>query len=310
MTPLAIALNLIHKADKITLLTHYKPDPDGISACAALDHILRKMGKTVQAVYPTLPDLIIKRQPLDVQVNTHTLQPDLLIACDTANYDRLYYPDIFKNIPLINIDHHISNSIQGTVNIVNGVAASTCEELFYLAQEWFGELFDTYTAECLLYGILYDTQVFRTQMTTARTMDSAMGCINRGANLFSLSRELLTHKHATMIKLWGEVLGRLVIDESKNAAWAQVHVEDLKRHNLDQDAMAGFVNFMADTSPLDVLIVFQETPDNKTKVSIRSKKRDINALAQQFGGGGHKNAAGVLMPMPIKEAVAALTGAV
>jgi len=301
------AWQLIQSATNITLLTHYKPDADGVSACAALDIVLRKMGKTVQAVYPTKPETNLSRQPQDSLVAHHTLTPDLIIACDTANYERLYYPEAFHRVPLINIDHHVSNSIMGVVNIINPAAASTCEELFYLFMIWCPELIDAAVAECLLFGILYDSQVFHTQSTTARTLRTAAACIDYGVNMFALSRELLANKTPTMIHLWGDILQSATIDTEKQAAWAVVRQADLKRHGVTLDSIVGLNNFLAEIALIDVTILFCEAEDGSTKISLRSKTRDVNLLAGRLGGGGHKNAAGLGMKMPIDQAVATLT---
>jgi phosphoesterase RecJ-like protein len=301
------AWQMIQAATNITLLTHYKPDADGVSACAALDLILRKMGKNVQAVYPTKPETSLSRQPQDVLVASHTLTPDLLIACDTANYERLYYPEAFHRIPLINIDHHVSNSITGVINIINPAAASTCEELFYLLMIWCPELIDSAVAECLLFGILYDTQVFHTQSTTARSLRTAAACIDYGVNMFALSRELLSNKTPTMIKLWGDILQAATIDTEKQAAWAVVRQADLKRHGVTLDSIVGLNNFLAEIALIDVTVLFCEAEDGSAKISLRSKTRDVNQIAQRLGGGGHKHAAGLAMKMPVDEAVAKLT---
>ena len=307
---LSHAWQAIQEAKIIILLTHYKPDADGISACAALDHVLRRMGKTVQAVYPSKDESALKRQPLDVQIAQHTVTPDLLIACDTANYDRLYFPEEFKTIPLINIDHHISNALQGIVNIVNPDAASTCEELFHLLMGWCPDLVDKYTAECLLFGILYDTQVFHTQSTSARVLKTAAACLEHGVNMFYLSRELLAHKDPRFLPFWGKALQSIKMDTKKQVLWVIVRQADLHASGLEMDALVGLNNFIAESSPLDTTITFYEDEQGRTKVSLRSKTRDVNKIAGLFGGGGHTRASGVLMAMPIDEAVEKLITAI
>jgi nanoRNase/pAp phosphatase (c-di-AMP/oligoRNAs hydrolase) len=102
-----LAWKMIQEASKITFLTHYNPDADGVSACAALAHVAVQKGKQIEAIYPTEPKLFIKRQPEVVLINEHKQIPDLIIICDSANYERVYYPEVFTQIPSINIDHHI-----------------------------------------------------------------------------------------------------------------------------------------------------------------------------------------------------------
>lgn len=293
------AWELIKQAQKITLLTHQKPDADGISACAALCAVLEKMGKKVEAIYPDKPESSLKRAPSNISIGKHQQIPDLLIACDTANYDRLYFPKDFHAIPLINIDHHISNRLNGVCNIVNAAVSSTCELLYNLFCIWDESCIDTHVANCLLFGLLYDSQVFHTQATTSQTLRVAAQLIDHGADLFQLKTELLTNKNPEIIKLWGEVLLHIQISPSGKAAWVGVTQADLKKYNLTSASLVGFSNFLWEISGIDITLVFYETSSGHTKVSLRSKVSDVNELASHFGGGGHKNAAGILSDRPM-----------
>ncbi len=297
------AWQLIQKAHKITLLTHYNPDGDGISACAALAHILEKQGKSIETVYPTKTEEDIKRQPKNILIGTHQQFPDLIITCDTSVYERLYFPDIFKGIPLINIDHHLNNKIQGIVNFVSVDISSTCELLYLLLQQWFPDQINTYVSECLLYGILYDTQVFYNQATHPSTLRVTADLIDHGADLFMLQQELLCNKSPQIIKFWGELLSSVTITPDKKAAWIIITQQDLKGRGLTLSATVGFSNFLAQLSGIDITILFYESEDGKTKVSLRSKISDVNTFANQFGGGGHKNASGITSSKLIAEMV-------
>ena len=90
----------INKAKKITILIHFRPDGDAISSCAALSSILEKEGKQVESIYPSKPEFIFKRQPKNILINKHKQIPDLIIALDTANYERLYFPKEFSGVVL------------------------------------------------------------------------------------------------------------------------------------------------------------------------------------------------------------------
>jgi phosphoesterase RecJ-like protein len=301
------AWRMIEQATHITLLTHDKPDADGISACAALDHLLAKLGKTVETIYPSTPERDQSRQARTVFINKHQQIPDLIIACDTANYKRLYYPDAFKSIPLLNIDHHISNSIAGTCNLVNAAASSTCEELVLIIRAWGPLLIDTQIAECLLFGMLYDGQVFQTQAITSTTLRLAADLMDRGANLYELKTELLTDKDPKIIKLWGAVLSSIRISANGKAAWARITQADLHAAGVGLPGLVGLVNFLNQISEVDVTALFYEKDANCTKVSLRSRTADVNAVAAKFGGGGHKFASGIEMNKPIDEAIALVT---
>jgi len=298
---LAGAWQLIQKAKKITLLTHKKPDADGVSACAALAHLFEKQGKQIEAIYPSPAEFGIKRQPNNIQINKHIQIPDLLIVCDTANYDRMYYPEEFKKIPLINIDHHVSNSITGTYNFVSPKAASTCDYLFLILKLWDVTCIDKYISECLLFGILYDTQVFQTQNTQVETLRIAADLIDYGADLYALKTELLSDKDPKIIKLWAKVLSSITFTPSGKAAYAVVTYTDLEALDTKPAGLTGFINFLAQISDIDVTAIFYESEPGLTSASLRAKVTDVNALANKFGGGGHKFAAGITSKKPIHE---------
>ncbi len=297
------AWNEIKKTNKITFLTHYKPDGDGISACAALSHICEHLCKDIETIYPSKAEFEFKRQPKNILINKHKQIPDLIIVCDTANYERMYFHPDFEMIPMINIDHHISNTINATFNFVDGDSSSACEILYELIKEWNNDLFDQYVAECLLMGILYDSQVFHTQSVTSQTLRVAADLIDLGANLFELKTELLANKDPKIIKLWGQILQNVQIAPKGNCAWTKLTQEDMKKFGVTPKCLIGFNNFLSSLSNIDVTLIFYETKDGKTKVSLRSKKADVNLLASKFGGGGHKNAAGILSEKPIDELI-------
>lgn len=286
------AWKLFAQANTITLLTHSRPDADGISACAALSYVACIMGKSVETIYPTKSELPIKRHGANVRINTHTLTPDLLIVCDTANYERFYYPQEFHEIPLINIDHHISNSINGTINFIKPESSSTCEMLTIILETWNSSWFDSYLAECLLMGILYDTQIFRIPSTTAETLRVAAMLMEYGASLFNLKTELLSHKNPAIISLWAKVLKSIEIIPEINTAIAHVKKEYMV-DNCAPSSLIGFNNFLSEISDVDVTLLIYDAEDGTTKVSLRSKVADVNALAHVYGGGGHKHASGI-----------------
>lgn len=310
------AKKLIDNAQRVTLLTHYNPDGDGVSACAALAHFLIEQGKSVETIYPTKLEEVIVRQPANVLINKHQQQPDLLIALDTSVYKRLYYPEAFKNIPLITIDHHRNNEIKGTVNFVTTEVSSTCELLYLLFMHWAPSQegshqpnITTYIAECLLYGILYDTQSFYNNATTPVTLRLAGELMQyHKADIFQLQRELY-NKKPNIIIFWGHLLQTMQLSTSQKAAWVSITQETLRTYNMDIRTVAGFSNFFAQLLDVDVTVLFYELTDGTSKASLRSKKADVCTLANRFGGGGHTNASGITSDMPFTELVSRVTKA-
>ena len=300
-TELAAAWSLIIKAQAIALLTHTKPDGDGISACAALSSLLKKMGKHCETIYPTEADFAFSHEPQAIQINNHTFLPDLLIACDTANYERLYFPESFRVIDLINIDHHRANSITGVYNFVDPNASSTCEVLYELLLAWCPSLLSGWEANALLTGLLYDTQIFQTNSTTSKTLETAAQLIAQGASLIERKDELLKSKSPGIVLFWGALLSSVRFTQDQETAWLCITQKMLHEYQVTISSLIGFVNFLSSISSVDTTILLYETEDGYTKVSLRSRYKDVNKLAQGFGGGGHKNASGITSKKPIDE---------
>jgi phosphoesterase RecJ-like protein len=297
----------IQKAKSITLLTHFKPDGDGISGCAALEHILNKLGKKVETIYPNESLFKFKRKSKNLLINKHKQKPDLLIVVDTANYERMYYPDQFEKIVIINIDHHVSNSIEGKYNFIDPDTSSTCEILFVLFEKWCEKLIDKYVAECILFGILYDTMVFQSQSIYPQTLRICAKLMEYGANFYQLKNELLANKDPKIFALWGKVLSNIKISKSGKAAWACITQDDLKKYKVTPTSLIGFDGFLSQISKVDISLIFYQTEFGKTKVSLRSKKTDVNKFAAKFGGGGHKNAAGIMSDVPMAKLIKEIT---
>lgn len=278
-----------------------------MASCATLSYIFNNLNKKVETIYPNEPEFDFKRKPKNLLINKHKQTPDLLIALDTANYERMYFPQEFKDIPLINIDHHISNTLKGKFNFIVPETSSTCEILFEFIKQHNIKLIDKYAAECLLSGILYDSLVFCTQSTYPQTLRISADLMDMGADLYKLKTEIMANKDPNIIKLWGDILSNIKITPNKKAVWACITQKDLEKYNLQLKSLIGFNNFLSQIAQVDVTLLFYEMKSGKTKVSLRSKKTDVNKLASKFGGGGHKNAAGIVSDIPIKKLAKEIT---
>ena len=295
--------DLIQKSEKIALLTHRNPDGDAIGSCFALDKFLKKFDKKTEIIYPTEPEFEYKRYAKQFLVDKHSQTPDLIICCDTATFDRLYWPKEFSEIPLINIDHHISSTINGKFNFIEGDVSSASELLFFVLSEWDFESIDINIAEDLLFGIMSDSQAFHTKATTAQTFRVVANLVDLGANMFQIKNEIFSNKSSDVIKLWEFLFKRIEIDKNKKAVWSYLTQEDLKSLNLQLNATVGFINFLSEVSDIDVSMFFYETDEGESKVSLRSKEYDVNKLASKFGGGGHINAAGILSDKSLQKLI-------
>lgn len=295
----------LRSAPRVVILTHANPDADAVASLLALKAVLEHHGQPVEGVVGdgALPD------PLRFLPGADTLgspdqidiaQTDLLVTVDCADEMRvgpLYdeHPDWFDgSVPLVNIDHHVTNTRFGTTNLIDPEAAATCEVLTMLFLT-VGITIDADLATCLLAGMQGDTLGLRTPSTTSRTLRISAELLDRGADLDTVVDHLFRVKPFSTIKLWGLVLNRA--ERLGDLVWTQITPEILAESEAVAAEGEGIVNFLAGTKGSRVAALLYEQPDG-WRISLRSVREDVDVaeLARLYGGGGHSRAAGCRIP--------------
>lgn len=298
-------LEKLNLSERVALLPHYSPDADALSSVFALAALCKARGIETEIISPggTASPLPYQHPSL---LSYHSAQPDLIIICDTAAQRRVYLPPAFESIPTAVIDHHVTHDITGDYFLQVSHASSTCEVLTELFAFWEVPL-TSEIATMLLYGLLADTQTFRTSNTTAATLGCAQKLITAGAPLQDLVQAQIVHTTPAIITLWGELLARASFSLSNQSTWTIATHALLAENNCTPDSLAGFINTYSSLTTIDVCILFTYDTEGRSKVSLRSKQTNVHALAARFGGGGHINAAGITSTRPLMELVREIT---
>lgn len=298
------ALERLTRASTVLMPTHPNIDADGLATPLALMHMLDRRG--VRAV-PLVSDGEIPRSlhflPGIERVRLYGVDPlpeyDLLCLLDASDRKRLggFYNDdptrIEGGVPIINIDHHVTNERYGDVAIVDPRATSTSEVMFRLMQLW-GEPLSPTIAQCLLAGIYGDTLALRTEGTTPETMRIAADLIEAGANPAPVIEGLFILKPPSTVCLWERALSH--VHTTGGLIWTEVTESDLAECNARRSESEGIVNFLLGTEGTQVAAILYEQTDG-WRVSMRSLPPvDVAAISAVFGGGGHPRAAGCSLP--------------
>ena len=156
---------------------------------------------------------------------------DLVIVLGSADKESLgkiyeENPDIFYEVPVINIDHHAENDNFGQLNIVDITASSTSEVLTDLLQKIGEKNIDETIAENLLTGIIDATNSFQKKNTTPKSLRIAAALMAKGADQQKIIRYLYKTQPFHLLKLWGRVMARLFWEDDMGLAWAPVYIED------------------------------------------------------------------------------------
>ncbi len=291
------AKDLINRAQRVFLIAHVEPDGDTIGSTLALAHVLRKMGKNCTlACADPIPEAFSFLRGVRELGTARITNEDLIIAVDVSHPDRFgkayeHVPSL--DIPILNIDHHMTNPMFGTVNVVRTEAAATAEIVFDLLDHW-GVPLDPLVATYLLTGLVTDTRSFGTSSTTPRTLDVAAQLMRAGASLSDIVENAFRKKELATLRLWGKILDQTQLDGQLVWSVNTLDMQDLCQAQSDDED--GIVNLLVTACEAKAAIVFKEKEKGQIGISIRSRPGvDISPIAVHFGGGGHPQAAGSLL---------------
>jgi phosphoesterase RecJ-like protein len=288
-------LRLIGQANRILLIGHVAPDGDCIGSLLGMAHALNVLGKQADlACADPLPAQFDFLAGFGLISRDAEDECELIISLDCSDIQRMgsaYHPAAFARVPLINIDHHLTNVHFGTVEWVDTTAAATAEMVYELVEEMAVPV-SVDMATCLLTGIATDTRGFRTPTTTVRTMSIATRLMQAGASLSQICDLALDRRPLAVIRLWTDVLAGLQL--RGRVIWSAITRDMRARHGLTMDDDAGgLASFMLSAPEADIAVVFDERPSGKIDVGFRSIAGvDVARVAVQLGGGGHPQASG------------------
>jgi phosphoesterase RecJ-like protein len=280
---------LLSQYEKVTILTHLNPDADTIGTALGIYGILKNSGKRVEVVnYHTNLPINLDFLPYFVKIkNQIDFDDSLIIACDTGSIDRLGFS--LDSREIINIDHHKSNTMYGTVNVVDAMAVSASEVAYKLFKDEFEITKDS--ATCFYTALLSDTQYFTTSSVRNDTFDIASNLMECGVNISEVVFNLKQRRSLSSLRILSSTLDTLDLYKDAEVIFMYVSQDKLLEAGANILDVVGIVDYGISLVTTRLSIVLVELED-AIRVSMRSKDIDISSLAIKFGGGGHKNAAG------------------
>ena len=291
--------SLISAAQRIQLVTHIDPDGDAIGSLLGLGWLLRAQGSqvalTCESPVPSLCAWLPGSEEIGPSSRTASFSHDLAISLDCSDPQRTGQPPLTGpgplSVPLINIDHHITNTNFGTVNLVDPGCVATAQLVLELADA-FGWHLSQPAALCLLTGIVTDTRGLRTSNVDAQVLRAVLRLTEAGALLAEITRRTLDQRPLSIVRRWGEAIGGLQLDDG--ILWTEVTGDMLKRWPSSEDGMTGLSNFLAGVREARVIAVLAEREDEHTvDVGLRAAPGyDVSGIALRLGGGGHPQASG------------------
>ena len=294
LTTRAHVASEIRKRQRFVITSHLRPDGDAIGSSLAMAYALRELGKEVRVVFRDEPPPPLQVFPgvNGIEVTGHVDDPgDAVIVMESGDLKRTGVEGLAGGF-VINIDHHLGNSMYGSLNWFDLSAAACGEMVFDLVKE-LGVALTPEIATHVYVAILTDTGSFHYSSISPRTFDICRQCVEAGVDPPWVARSIFDSNNLGRLKLFGRVLSQMELDPTGRLATVYVDRKLARDCGGTYEDTEGLINLPLTVKEIQAVVFFKENATNDWRISMRSKGDiDINAVAKQFGGGGHKNASG------------------
>jgi phosphoesterase RecJ-like protein len=293
LTPAEIA-DAIRTRERFVIVSHVRPDGDAIGSQLAMTLALRSLGKQVRAVSRDKPPapMLVFPGVAEIEIADRVDDPgDAVIVMECGDLQRTGIAGLERGF-VINIDHHVGNTNFGALNWFD-VSAAACGEMVFEVIRALGVPLTTEIATHIYVAILTDTGSFHYSNITPRTFDICRQCVEAGVSPPAVARSIFDSNNLGRLKLFGAVLSRMQLDDTGRIATVYVDRSLASECGGTYDDTEGLINLPLTVKEIVAVVFFKENGPDDWRISLRSKGEiDVNAIAKEFGGGGHKNASG------------------
>lgn len=294
-SPILRVRDEIRRRQRFLLTSHARPDGDSIGSQLAMAFALDQLGKDVRIVnadaapdhYQDFPGM----DRIEIAPTAETSDVDAVIVMECGDLARTGVAGLEHPL-IINIDHHLGNSLYGAINW-HDVSAAACGEMVFDAIRALDVPLSLEIATHIYLAILTDTGAFHHSNITPRTFDICRQAVEAGVNPATMARRVFDSNSFGKLKLIGALLDSMeLVDEGRLAV---LYMDDgmLEACGCTNNDTEGLINLPLTAREIQAVVFFKGATDNAVRVSMRSKYDvDVRRVANAFGGGGHKNAAG------------------
>lgn len=291
---LSQVVELIEAKRRFAITSHIRPDGDSLGSSIGLYWLLRALDKDVEVImrdpvpnaYQQLPGAADVRVTPGVDPGYHAV---FVIECSDITRPGLI--DLEKQF-VVNIDHHSTTALFGSINWIDSTASAVGEMIYNLCKAT-GVRVTKEIAECVYTALITDTGSFHYSNTTERTFKVASELVRIGVKPAKIAEAVFASYPWSRIELMGAVLSTAKRDESGRVACMRQSLEMARQARASDEDADGFVNYPLTVGEVEAVALLKECEPGVYRTSLRSKG-DVNVakVAEKFGGGGHRNAAG------------------
>ena len=288
--------NFIKDNDNFLITSHFAPDGDNLGSCIAFHLMLTDLGKSSKIVNEDklvdrfeflLQDRTVFKQYSEMSVDK---KYDNVIIVDTANIDRIgKVSELFsENVTIVNIDHHFTNTNFGAINFVDGNVASASQ---LVLQVFKGNDFQISkeVSDAILAGVLSDTGGLKFRNTNIEVISNVKDLMEYGSDMADITNRIFSSMSYSEIMKVNKVTSEIKLYKNEKVAIAY---NDQQNNPLEENEPVLMI--LNSIEEADVFLFVRRVDENNLKISLRSDSDfNVSDFAGQWGGGGHKNAAGM-----------------
>jgi phosphoesterase RecJ-like protein len=279
---------------RFVISSHSRPDGDSIGSSLAMAFALRAMGKEADVVHADPAPAPLMQFPGVPEIRVATTVEgdyDAAIIMECGDLARTGVSGLERYF-VINIDHHPGNTGYGQLRWFDPSAAACGEMVFDLVKA-LGVPMSREIATHVYLAILTDTGSFHYSNISPHTFEICRETLEAGVDPVAVARNVYDSNHMGRLKLFGAVLSAMQIDPTGRVAIVYLDHEMARAAGGTYEDTEGLINLPLTVKEILAVIFFKQVEGDEYRVSMRSKGDiDIGAIAKEFGGGGHKNAAG------------------
>ena len=300
---------IIDKSKVVLVVSHIEPDGDALGTQLAFAAYLRQKNKQVilvrDSAIPEKYSFLENVSDIPHFEDLKEIPPiDTAIILECPNSNRIGNAEAWltENVQVINIDHHRDNDHYGHLNWINNEASSVGEMVYEFFEKVQHDI-DEATAEQLYVAIMTDTGRFRYKSTSPRTFEIAGKLVAAGAKTQKTCDEVYFNIKPSSMKLIGKVLNGIEFHQNHKICLLTLTKEMLETSKAEMSESDGLVDYTLFNKGVIVGALLKEINDNCTKISMRSSDGiNVAQIAATFGGGGHFNASGCIVELPLQKA--------
>lgn len=295
---------VLDSSSAIACLAHKDADADSLGSALAFTHSMRAWGKRAQPVVPDPLPRLLTHLPGYALLQPGVPVFDALFTFDCATVARFGEKAelVRSGGPVVNVDHHVSNELFGTINLIEPQASATGQVVFRLLRA-LGAPVPPEAATNLYAALFTDTGGFRHENTTEEALRLGADLVALGADAGWVALKSYKSRSVGQLRLEALAVEQLRTDESGRLVWSAITQDMLNRADADMQESEGVIDQLQSIDTMKIALVFKEAGPGLIKLSVRTRDEfDATDLCTPFGGGGHRRAAGAELPMDLAEA--------